>query len=152
MSDIQKHIGQDPDHGKGKFDPYHVPEGYFEGLTDRIMERVTKEKRNRIKEFVYRPIFMYAAAAASVIIIVGTLFFTRFDDPASPGPIQVSITDNGYITDFLLYEINENEFYELVAAFDQEYGFFDLEPEELTEEEIIIYLSQQEYISSESLN
>ncbi len=77
--------------------PFMVPEGYFDKLSDRIMERIqngTVQKPPVIP--IYRkPAYIYAAAIAIILIAVaGILFFSSVNN-SSKGlmPSEITISD-----------------------------------------------------------
>lgn len=123
---------------------FDVPEGYFDNLTDRIMDRVVRQKKNLIRTFFYRPIFMYAAAAAAIAIVLTTAGVFLFDQRSDVlDRLTVSITDeNPYLSDFLLYDVNDSEFIELAGelAMNGE----AVQSYDISDEEIINYLSEGE--------
>lgn len=77
--------------------PFTVPEGYFDSLTDRVMSRVTPQKRRRL---VWRWV---AAAMLAGSVITGGLFLEK------QNAIQVADTDDTqYIEDVLNYSMIDN--------------------------------------------
>ena len=65
--------------------PFTVPEGYFDTLQDRIMDRIREEERLKVKglgspniRFVVRT--MLAAAACVLFIFVGAALYTVFTE------------------------------------------------------------------------
>ena len=76
---------------------FTVPEGYFEGLTERVMNRVPKRKRRR-------QVWRWAAAAvlAGVVAVGGMLFESQYKTQmAEAEEIQ-------YIEDALDYSMIDN--------------------------------------------
>ena len=81
----------------GQKTPFAVPEGYFEGLTDRVMSRVPKRKRRHL-------VWRWAAAAILVGCVAagGWLLESRHN-------MQVAETENiQYIEDALDYSMIDN--------------------------------------------
>ena len=79
--------------------PFTVPEGYFEGLTERVMNRVAQRKRRRL-------VWRWVAAAVLVgCVVTGGLFFKvrqqAIDNIQTAEDIQ-------YIEDALDYSMIDN--------------------------------------------
>lgn len=79
--------------------PFTVPEGYFEGLTERVMNRVAQRKRRRL-------VWRWVAAAVLVgCVVTGGLFFEvrqqAIDNIQTAEDIQ-------YIEDALDYSMIDN--------------------------------------------
>ncbi|MCR4964596.1 MAG: hypothetical protein K6A41_02955 [Bacteroidales bacterium] len=53
-----------------KEERYNIPEGYFENLTDNIMDNIHKEERRR------RNVWMSSIAAVCLVVISSVLFIT----------------------------------------------------------------------------
>jgi len=53
-----------------KEERYNIPEGYFENLTDNIMDNIHKEERKR------RNVWMSSIAAVCLVVISSVLFIT----------------------------------------------------------------------------
>ena len=54
----------------GKRNPFRVPEGYFESLTDQIMQSLPDQPKRRKKSLFMRPVF-YAAASVCALLVAG---------------------------------------------------------------------------------
>ena len=65
----------------GKRNPFVVPEGYFEQLTDQVMQSLP-ERRPRAKSVWMRPVFYAAASVCAVIFGAGLLYSNHFAEPA----------------------------------------------------------------------
>ncbi len=77
--------------------PFTVPEGYFDGLTDKVMSRVTSKKRHNM---VWRWV---AAAMLAGSVITGGLFLEKENS------IQTANNDDTqYIEDVLNYSMIDN--------------------------------------------
>ena len=128
---------------------YTVPDGYFDRLTPRIMDRIGEEKRDPVRSLYFRPVFMYASAAAAFIIIMITTVL-YFADSSSDviNDLTVSISENSsYLTDFLLYDISSEEFCDLAATLvrsDDQALHSGITTGGFSDEEIIEYLADQE--------
>ena len=77
--------------------PFTIPEGYFDGLTDKVMSRVTHKKRRNL---VWRWV---AAAMLAGSVITGGLFLEN------QNANQTANTDESqYIEDVLYYSMIDN--------------------------------------------
>ena len=80
--------------------PFTVPEGYFEGLTERVMSRVAQRKRRRL-------VWRWAAAAVLVgCVAAGGMFFEYRQQTADN--MQRTAEDIQYIEDALDYSMIDN--------------------------------------------
>lgn len=80
--------------------PFTVPEGYFDGLTERVMSRIERRKRRRL-------VWRWAAAAVLVGCVVtgGVLFEHRQQTVINT---QQTAEDIQYIEDALDYSMIDN--------------------------------------------
>lgn len=70
----------------GKRNPFRVPEGYFEGLTDEVM-RALPERKPRAKTVWMRPVF-YAAASVCALFVCAAVWLSWPQASApSQGPV-----------------------------------------------------------------
>ena len=80
--------------------PFTVPEGYFDGLTERVMTRVVQRKRRRL-------IWRWAAAAVIVgCVATGGMFF-EYRQQTIDSRQQIA-EDIQYIEDALDYSMIDN--------------------------------------------
>ena len=80
--------------------PFTVPEGYFEGLTERVMSRVEQRKRRRL-------VWRWAAAAVLVgCVAAGGMFFESRQQTMDNN--QRTAEDIQYIEDALDYSMIDN--------------------------------------------
>ena len=70
----------------GKRNPFKVPEGYFEQLTDQVMQSLP-ERRPRAKRIWMRPVF-YAAAHVCALFVCGAVWLSW---PESSQQKQVAV-------------------------------------------------------------
>lgn len=56
--------------GKG-YEPFRVPEGYFSGVTDRVLERIREEEAGsaRVRVIRWKPVLTWVSGAAAILII-----------------------------------------------------------------------------------
>ena len=79
--------------------PFSVPEGYFEGLTGRVMSRIEQRKRRRL-------VWRWAAAAVLVgCVVTGGLFFEHNQQTDAS---QQTAENIQYIEDALDYSMIDN--------------------------------------------
>ena len=94
----------------GKENPFKVPEGYFEGLTDSIMQNINRHearRKNRILK-VYR---IAAAAIIIGIVAAGGVFFNMHNDKEMMAEKQAQIMDQAL--DYAM--ISNDEIYHYLA-------------------------------------
>ena len=65
-----------------KNEPFKAPEGYFDSLADRIMDRIEEEEAPVKKHFTLSPWVKYAAAACVVLLVTVGIFTTQ--NPTDP--------------------------------------------------------------------
>lgn len=133
-----------------KRNPFTVPEGYFEGLEDRIRERIAEpaaEKTGFLPKV--KPAFMLAlmfGIIAGFGYIVSKVTGLLYTDPVESGDPIMAMIEEGWIESSFIYaysdEIDvENEltcYLENSVTIDEEVA--EGIEESLTEEEIIEYL------------
>ena len=79
--------------------PFSVPEGYFKGLTGRVMSRIEQRKRRRL-------VWRWTAAAVLVgCVITGSMFF---EYQRQTGVNQQTAENIQYIEDALDYSMINN--------------------------------------------
>lgn len=84
----------------GTENPFSVPEGYFNGLTERVMNRVAQRKRHRL-------LWRWAAAAILVgCVAMGGMFFEYSQQTTDIS--QQTAEDIQYIEDALDYSMIDN--------------------------------------------
>ena len=94
----------------GKRNPFTTPDGYFDQLTTRVMERLPhEEQRSAAKVVRLRP-WLYAAIFAGVVAVTATLIFnsTTDDMQTSDGLMATSYND-AYIDDAADYAMVDNQ-------------------------------------------
>ena len=110
----------------GNQNPFTVPEGYFENLTDRIMDSLPeKESKKEPVKFNLRKIAPWISAAAMICgIAFGIRFYVNYDreqadnisaaqrnsEPISLAEedILVSSVSNYELYEYLMYESGDN--------------------------------------------
>lgn len=123
MTDIN-HILEKPYVDKGS---YTVPDGYFNTLHDRIMERVdncpatndtnsnidtnSKVKQGKLRLFSIKPMFRYIAAACLVgaISIIGISLFYHQSEKQSLLVEQKDVSTDQYYNDCMEYAMVDND-------------------------------------------
>jgi hypothetical protein len=86
----------------GDNNPFRVPEGYFENLTEQVMSRIPEEKAVEVprKALVYRlrPVFY---VAASVLLAVGSFFVYQNLPEEQDAQMQMAQMSDQLQNDFL---------------------------------------------------
>jgi hypothetical protein len=118
--------------------PFDIPKEYFEGLPDKILEKVNTEKK--LKKTKYATLSLISTVAASIFLFWIFLLHPQ-EAKKSSAEIQLSETE---VMQYLLYsgEISETELLELAAK----------SPEILTESDDILNEITDEYIEDELLD
>ena len=101
----------------GKRNPFRVPEGYFDGLTDQIMKTLPDQPKRRAKSVFMRPVF-YAVACVSALLIAGATWMWHSSEEASETvvqakaivsqPQQQNSSEEGYFDDAADYMMLDN--------------------------------------------
>ena len=86
----------------GDNNPFRVPEGYFENLTEQVMSRIPEEQTVEAprKALIYRlrPVLY---VAASVLLAVGSFFVYQYQPEEQDTQMQVAQMGEQVSTDFL---------------------------------------------------
>ena len=82
----------------GKRNPFRVPEGYFEGLTDQVMINLPEQPKRRAKSVFMRPVF-YAAASVCALLIAGAAWMMRPSQEMSTAAVQAQAVAQPQQTD-----------------------------------------------------
>ena len=61
----------------GRDNPFTVPEGYFDSLTERVMQQLPRQQK-RARVFALRR-WLYAAACVACLFVVGTVVYNSLD-------------------------------------------------------------------------
>jgi hypothetical protein len=93
----------------GKENPFTVPEGYFDNLTERVMEKLPEESTNRIsfgKISNNKRFFHWCSAIAACTIAI--LCFRQITlEPNEANNMLLSNTENSYFDDMSYYDDEE---------------------------------------------
>lgn len=113
-----------------------VPDGYFEGLTQQVLSKVTpvKPKVISLNNRLY-----YAAASIAAILMVGLIFNTSAKEKPSFDTVA-STTIEDYYDDYV-HDFNDDELAELLPM--KEVSVNDVLNIEINQEEIVDYLDIQ---------
>lgn len=99
----------------GKENPFRVPDGYFDQLTDRVMAQLP-ERRKKSRFVTLRP-WLYAAACVACVVVLGVTFLsypTKMEQPENVAAIVNN--DNTYIDEAADYAMLDNaEIYACLA-------------------------------------
>lgn len=91
----------------GQKNPFRVPEGYFDQLTERVMEQLP-ERRQKSRLVTLRPWFYAAACMAAVAIMGVTYHFHQSAGEQQMAEITANNTENTYIEDAADYAMLDN--------------------------------------------
>jgi hypothetical protein len=81
-----------------KTPPFEAPEGYFNDLPDRIMDRIKSEEKP--KQTFLQPWMKYAVAASVAILAVVLMVLNSPSEDASPETLLAEVSDEA-ILDYL---------------------------------------------------
>ena len=109
----------------GRQNPFRVPEGYFDSLTERVMtqlpERVVKqqtERKPKSRLVALRP-WLYAAACFAAVAVLGLTYHFRQAETTqqvAATEITAPAPDNSYVDDAADYAMLDNvEIYAYLA-------------------------------------
>lgn len=129
----------------GKQMPYEVPEGYFEQLPEKVLDRIHEEPERRIS---LRPRLLRLAAAAAILILIA---FSAVQFLFNP---ETEIANDSYtINDIYYYNLDnmaELEDSYLMSFLEEEsIAYSDLvehEDSEISDEAIMEYLLAENHI------
>lgn len=97
---------------KSDFNPFGVPEGYFDSLSQRIMCNLETEKKPVKKVFLSRYLRQSMEIAAGILVLIIVLVFPFKDQKhATTTNSQTQSIDEVY---FLSYSMDDNNIYELL--------------------------------------
>lgn len=95
--------------------PFTTPDGYFDGLTERIMQRLPERQGQPVRAKVVplnpvRRFMRYAAAIAVAVACIGggTLLYNRLDTMDLTADASEYLFDDDNINDMLDYEMLDN--------------------------------------------
>ena len=85
-----------------KKESFKTPEGYFETLAPRVMQRIAEQKQQKMRKARKQfRIFCYAAAASvALLLVTGTLWMNTQTSPELPTTLADEST---YLDDMLNY-------------------------------------------------
>ncbi len=103
-----------------KNEPFGAPDGYFESLSDRIMDRIDEEEVKPEDNRRFLQPWMRYAAAACVVLLATLVFFINQDNQAGPTAEELlSEVSNEAILDYLNdMDVSAEEILD-VASFDE---------------------------------
>ncbi len=106
---IKERLGQD--------NPFRVPDGYFNSLTDRVMNQLPE--RQQKSRSVHLRAWLYTAACVAVLAVMGVSFlFHHIESEQQKLTVttETTNTDNTYIDDVVDYAMIDNaEIYACLA-------------------------------------
>lgn len=113
---------------KQKSHPYKVPEGYFEDLNARIMER-TSATPVHVVLWYRQPVWQMAIASVSVLMVFAVIFLSG--GPVAEQDVLADITDEEILIYLANNDLTETEIIEHFTFTEDD---FLLESEELLED------------------
>lgn len=133
---------------------FKSPEGYFDKLPDRVMQRVTAETQQKARILpLRRKSALFAAAATLFLLIsVGSLFLVRNNSGALPAEMEIAEAD--IIDQLLIYDYSEEVLIGLISSGEElsEEGQAIIPDSSFTDEEILDYLLNNGMSESELYN
>ena len=96
--------------------PFRVPEGYFESLTQRVMEQVPQQQKPRPRQAILqrlRPL-LYAAACLCVAIFSVAIYLHQTNDDTVATAALDNAADYSYVDEVADYAMVDN--YEIYAC------------------------------------
>lgn len=93
----------------GQRNPFLVPEGYFDQLTDKVMDRLPKEETKPALIRSIRP-WLYAAACLLVVILTTTIYFNSSDSQQQllSSAMESSVSSDNYVEEAADYAMLDN--------------------------------------------
>lgn len=103
MSNEEKYIRET----FGQANPFRVPEGYFDQLTQQVMSQLPeRQKKSRI--VALRP-WLYAAACTVAVAVLGlTYHFHQTTDEQQMASVALTSTESTYVDDAADYAMLDN--------------------------------------------
>ena len=94
----------------GKRNPFVVPEGYFEQLTDQVMQSLP-ERRPRAKSVWMRPVFYAAASVCALFVCASVWMLWPKASTVSQGQVAevVQEPDDAYFNEAADYMMLDNQ-------------------------------------------
>ena len=93
----------------GRENPFTVPEGYFDSLTERVMQQLPQQQGKAPVVSLRR--WLYAAACVVCLFVVGTVAYTSLDSdsqqPLLSETVETTVTDD-YLDEAADYAMIEN--------------------------------------------
>lgn len=133
-----------------KINPFKVPEGYFENLTDRVMDRISKE--TPIRQITRkRTIIYYAAAIAILALVVSVIYLADNGNGENTLAQEITVTP-GDISYFLSDDLTAALLMDMaLESYPAEWdGGYPLIPDSsVSSEEIMDYLIDQDIFTNE---
>ncbi|MBR5084860.1 MAG: hypothetical protein IKX33_09695 [Prevotella sp.] len=104
--------------------PFSVPEGYFDKLTERVMAQIPEDEQIQTRKTRnIRRLFPYAAAASVLAAAIGIGIYLKFSDSQPPVQKQtqeVQFAQNNTeqtieeVADYIMYD--DNDLYAYIAG------------------------------------
>ena len=105
MSNEEVYIG----HQVGKHNPFRVPEGYFDTLTQQVMARLPEQPVAPVARQRWLRPWLYAAACACVAIFSVTLYFAKPDGQQVATTVTPAVNESSYVDQAFDYAMIDNQ-------------------------------------------
>ena len=125
--------------GKGKENPFSVPEGYFEAFPQRLEDRIKSKAKVPVpghRILVLKP-YLAAAIILVVAIVSATLIFRNPDAQVGLPDLQTEISQ---VVEWELYSISEEDIFKVM--YDE--GLWEEAAAQQQSDEIIDYLMNED--------
>jgi len=125
--------------GKGKENPFRVPEGYFEAFPQRLEDRIQSQAKAPVRD--HRILVLKPYLAAAIILVVAIVSATLiFRDPDAQVGLPDLQTEISQVVEWELYSISEEDIFD--AMYDE--GMWEETDVHQTSDEIIDYLMNED--------
>lgn len=102
-----------------KNEPFKAPEGYFDSLADRIMDRIEEEEMPAKKHFSLAPWIKYSAAACIVLMVTAGIFFLNLPQDPTASELLAEVSDEAILEYLADADITTEEILE-ITYFEEE--------------------------------
>ncbi len=143
--------------GISKGNPFTVPEGYFDRLPVMISERLKEKKENHfyriVKSMNYRPRLALATVGIVTVVLISLFLISNHSNEALPDISDISISDILQDNPDFFNSVEESDILNILFAnLEDDQNFLsDLEFSDITDDELIEYLSNDDIETDELL-
>ena len=143
--------------GVSKENPFTVPDGYFDRLHVMINERLKEKKENHFYRIVrlmnFKPRLALASAGIVTVVLVSLFLISNHSNEVLPDISDISISDILYENPDFFNSVEESDILNIffVNLEDEQNFLSDLEFSDITDDELIEYLSNDDIETDELL-